>query len=419
MFTPQFTSLYDTIKNQIWFIPSILIIAAGIIATGLLWLDFWYAAQINGLAPWLFTGTPDAARGLLSTIASSVITVISIAFSITIVALQQASTQYSPRVLRTFTKSKGSQIVLGMFIATFVFALITLRAIRSADQTSSDGYVPSIAVSFALLLTLVCMTLLVYFIHHISDTLQVSQIIRRIHKDLINQIEEMFPEKISQPAREPKTAQQLIDELQDNHDQHVVTSVHSGFVQKVDKKALAQQASIEVDWIYISCQVGQFVSKGDTIAVSSKKIHKNTDIKNVRKAIVISSNRSLEQDPLFGVRQLVDIALKALSPSINDPTTAEYCIYYIADAVKRLAQKKFPDNKRVFPNQNTVYIFDQPSWDTFIDHAFTQIRIGAQDNWHVLQTLKTELEGIKNQTPTQVRQKALDHQLTEVNKAIR
>ncbi|HPL62487.1 MAG TPA: DUF2254 family protein [Syntrophales bacterium] len=185
-----FRDYYDELKTRIWFYPAILTAASVVVAFSMVRLDRAYSWELASEAPWLFAGTAEAAWSLLSALATSLITVVSIAFSITIIALQQASSQYSPRVLRTFTSDKGNQVVLGMYLATFVYSLLVLRTVRGGD----DGFVPALSVNAAIFFTLLCLGLLIFFIHRIATSLEVVNIIKRIHEALMKQIENLYPE---------------------------------------------------------------------------------------------------------------------------------------------------------------------------------------------------------------------------------
>lgn len=390
----KFLLYFNEIKNQIWFLPTILTVLAIAVSFILLYIDSVYIAQINRNLPWLFTGTADAARGLLSTISGSLITVISIAFSITIVALQQASTQFSPRILRTFTKSRGNQIVLGVYIATFTYSLLILRAIRTGNDMNIPSYVPSLSISFALILTLICLGLLIYFIFNISHTLEVSEIIKRVHKDLLNVIDQKYEEGGAGGSRLPESSESLIRKFHKSKKDFYKVSENFGFVQKIDIKALLKMKQKNTNTILITPMVGDFVSGGDKIIIADKKLDEKTQ-NYIYGSISLNSDRSEEQDPLFGIKQIVDIALKALSPGINDPTTAEYCIYYLANAIKHLSKKNLPQNKIISNDGKTTFILQHPTWKNVIEESFSQIIYNSRKSTHVVHELLKELSEIR------------------------
>lgn len=231
---------WERFRESIGFIPAILVVGAIALAFGMVTIDQVYFEEVRREVPWLFGGTADAARGLLSTIAGAMITVVSISFSVTIVALQQASSQYSPRVLRTFTSDKLNQIVLGMYIATFVYALLVLRSVRTeVSDIDGSGFVPALSVVVAIILALICLGLLIVFIHRITQSLQVAEIIRRVHGDLVQQIEVLYPEQIGEPVADPASAVHVRPDLERATLRTQFVLIRSGlFVMSMRKRLL-------------------------------------------------------------------------------------------------------------------------------------------------------------------------------------
>lgn len=401
---------YDDLKIRIWFYPSLLTSASVVAAVALIRLDRAYSWEIASRAPWLFGGTADAAWSLLSAIATSLITVVSIAFSITIIALQQASNQYSPRVLRTFTSDKGNQIVLGMYLATFVFSLLVLRTVRSGE----DGFVPAISVNFAIFFTLVCLGLLIYFIHRIATSLQGVNIIRRIHGLLLQQIDVMYPETVGVGSTDPRPAGELIAEIRASASTYCVRAENAGFLNRVDEKTLARVRDESVRWIYVPIEVGDFVAGGAVIAEMDRMPSDEGTEAKIKKALVIKNERSFEDDPMYGIRQLVDIALRALSPGINDPTTAEYCLLHIGDALGFLASRRFPENRREFPGNPVKFILNSPGWDDYIRFSLDQIRGAINDKPRIIAVVLHVIDHIAENAVSWERARILKEELEEL-----
>lgn len=377
-------TVWEKANDSLWLLPSILVVLAVLVSSLLLWLDAVYYDAIRQALPWLFSGTADAARGLLSTIATSVITVVSIAFSLTMVALQQVASQYSPRVLRTFTSDRGNQFVLGMYVATFTYALLVLRSVRTADEGGA-AFVPTLSITAGLLFTLICLGLFIYYIHKVAQSLQVITIINRIHNDLVKQIDTLFPQKTGK-AVDVKTV--TVQTLKQNKKSYFVKAVMTGFVRKIDEQSLAHLHAKNLQWIAIKPQIGSFVTKGDIIAELNRADEENqTLFKAIQNTVVLDKQRSAEQDPLFSIQQLSDIALKAISPGINDPTTAEHCLFYLGDALARLGAREFPPNIQTFENNAIKLILNRPLWEEYVEHSFGQIRREADDEVHVTTTL--------------------------------
>lgn len=405
--------LEEDLSSSFWFIPGILVALSIPAALFTLSIDEQYISELERTVPGLFGGGSEAARELLSTIAGSLITVISIAFSITIVALQQASTQYSPRVLRNFTKDRGNQIVLGVYAATFTYALLILRSVRTSTDDAA-GFIPALSISFALILTLACIGLLIYFISHVSASLQVEYIISRIHEDLIRQIDTLYPEQIGVAVDDNRQPKDIFSGLNGRGDLHTVRAQQAGFIRAVNENVLSLTSKEGVRAVYIMPHVGEFVLEGAPIITIGVEGPIDSHLESMLKqAVIVDSQRSVEQDPLFAIRQLVDVALRALSPSMNDPTTAEYCLYYLGDTLSKLANREFPSKQRYLETGIDV-VANRPNWPDFVAESFSQIRIAASDNLHVSNTLVEVIEKIAGNLPQGNRWEPLLEQLQEI-----
>ncbi len=415
------TRLYNTWQNiraSLWFVPSILVGLALLLALGLVEADHRLAARSSPLIPVIFAGTADAARNLLSSVAGSLITVVSIAFSLTMVALQQASTQFTPRVLRNFMSDRMSQLVLGAYTGTFVYALLVLRAVRSPSEDLSAGFVPALSVTVAIALALICLGLLIYFIHHIAESLQVGVIITRIHSELVEQIDKLYPSKMGEVAVDPLLIADLTEQLDRREQTVTIRSTQTGFLRQVDEQALLDAPLAGLKWVWIRPCIGDFITQGAVLAELDRQTDRYADVvERVRTACVIDQARSIHQDAQFGIRQLVDIALKALSPGINDPTTAEYALFYLTDALGRLAERCFPSPIRQ-TNQSVYLWLTHPTWDDYVALAFDQIRREADDDVHVSQTLLHMLHELALRVADNSRAAAIRRQLAEMRQSV-
>ncbi len=406
-------NLWENVQSSLWFIPTVCIGLAILLSSFLIQVDVALAQRQSLLIPWIFSGTADAARTLLSVVASSLITVISIAISLTIVAIVQASAQFTPRVLRQFTASRPNQVVLGTYTATFIYALLVLRTVRSGDE--GDPFVPALSVTTAVGLALLCLGLLIFFIHHMSQSLQVSVIMNEVRQEIIAQIEVLYPEEIGEGIADPPSIATLKEQWVDKGEPVIVRAEQAGFVRTIDEETLLNAPFASTHWVWIRPQIGEFVANGAILAELDQVEGVVEDvIQQVRNAFVIDSERTIRQDPLFGIRQLVDIALRALSPGINDATTAEYALYHLGDAVGRLAVRAFPSNLRVTDNGQTQIIVTQLTWDAVVDTAFSQIRQAAANDVHVTQTLLHVLNTLALRLAPGTRTSAIYHQIAEV-----
>ncbi|MGA7149764.1 MAG: DUF2254 domain-containing protein [Microbacterium sp.] len=377
-------NLWRNISNSFWFVPSLAVAAALVLSWVLVGVDVRLSSLDHSSVPWLFGGTADAARSVLSTIAGSLITVISIAFSLTVIALQQASSQFSPRVLRRFTGDRVNQAVLGAYVGTFVYALMVLREVRSPAE-GAPAFVPALSISVAIALAIVCVGMLILFIHHISQVLQVDLVERQIHDEMIERMDHLYPSMIGQPA----PAEDSVGQSQDDHSEEwQVRSTAAGFIRSIDDSTLLNSKLEGLTRVHVRVRVGSFVARDDLLATVAGVPSDDAEAtRAIRRAVVIDATRSAEQDLLFDVRQLVDIALRALSPGINDPTTAEHAVYYLGDLLGRLGQRTFPSKVRTAPDGGIRIILTRPDWDDFVAESFDQIRDSARNDVHVIDVL--------------------------------
>lgn len=320
--------LYN-LTSGMFFRPTLIITTLSIVAI---------AATISlghgrGFA-WLFPGEPSAAQLVLSTIASSMMTVVSVVYSILLVALSLASMQFSTRVLRHFIRDKVSQQTLGVFVGTFVYCLLLLRVV----QSQPTPVVPELGVGIAIVLALVAMAQLVYFIHHISQFIQANHLVDSIANEAETVIDAVFPSKGSIVA--PLPAQWS------DRPRSPVISSGSGYVQLLDEPGLAQIARALDGVIVVHVSVGHFATKGLPIAF----VHSNKSVdERTRDAIVdcfdLGPIRTMQDDAEWGVRQIVDIALKAISPAVNDPSTAATCIDQLGRLLVHAALRADPPDR--------------------------------------------------------------------------
>lgn len=410
-------NVWENVSESLWLIPTILVLLAVLLSSALIEADRGLAESKNPVIPFLFSGTADAARALLSVIAGSLITVISIVFSITIIALQQAASQFSPRVLHLFTAHRGNQIVIGVYIATFIYSLLILRSIRSATESLNSGFVPALGVTVAIFLAVVCFGLLIYFLHHTSQSIQVGVIIDELRRDLIAQIDTLYLAGSGETLLSSKSSQ-LDDQ---GNSSHFVYSDRTGFIRSINEDVLLDAPFGQVKWCRVQAQVGDFATYGGVLAEldSNGEIEPQEElIKHVQDAFVIDSVRSINQDPLFGIGQLVDIALKALSPGINDPTTAEHVLFHLGDILGRLVECNFPSKEQNSRTGQTRLIFDQLTWDDFVEAALSQIRRETANDVHVTRVILRVLYNVARRIPPGPRSQAIHHQVSEIRRSI-
>ena len=322
---------------------------------------------------WTFTGGAEGASAVLGIIAGSMITIAGVVFSMTLVALSLASTQLGPRLLRRFMRDSTTQVVLGTFIATFLYCLLVLRTIRRVEEVA---FVPHLSVTLGVILAVASVGVLIYFIHHVSVSIQANEAVARISRELLERIDELFPEPIGRGA--PKIPTQSPDEgLLEAFDKHArpVGAGGDGYLQFVDAAALLALAVEEDLVIRLERRPGAYVVASCPLALiwpASRASDQLTD--QVRSIFVLGNQRSSDQDIEFGMSQLVEIAVRALSPSLNDPFTAITCVDHLGSVLCRLATRAMPSCYRHDHLNQLRVIAPANTFPEITDAAFNQIR---------------------------------------------
>jgi uncharacterized membrane protein len=399
------------LKSSLWFVPGLMIAAAIAIALLLISIDgrvnrAWLAGY-----PRLFGAGADGSRGMLTAIASSMLTVAALIYSLTISALAQTSSQYTPRILRNFMGDRANQIILGYFVSVFAYCLIVLRTIRGGDE---GAFVPSFSVLMGLLLALGGIAVLIWFIHHIASSLQAMTIVQRVAEETLAAVEQLFPESLGEAAEEHGRAE--VGMLPTAAAWQAIPAEATGYLQGVESEqlmALAQQHNL---LIRIEHPIGEFVVKQTpllSLAGSSNDTPDKKIIGQLTRLFSIGRHRTIEQDVGFGIRQLVDIALKALSPGVNDTTTALVCIDYLSAVLAELAGRRFPSLYRA-DGETVRVIAPAPSFTDYIARAFDQIRISGKGNVAVFERLLEAQATIARRTQNAGRRKVLADQMVLV-----
>lgn len=334
----------DTFRGELWPLPSVgvaLAVLAGIVCPR---LD---ARLDSGLPDWLsgylFTGGPEAARTVLDAVAGSLITVTSLTFSLTVVTLQLASSQFSPRLLRTFTRDRFVQVTLGLFLATFVYALTVLRTVRTA-QDAQDAFVPEISVTLAFFLAVASVTSLVLFLGHLARQIRVETMLRTVHADARDALGAAVTDRGERLGERPNPGPARDRLPRPPAHARQVVATESGFLVRVEEDALYRAAGQAGAVVLITCHPGVFAIEGTPIGWLWAQPDTSIDAparerlaERIGQFILVGPERTSAQDSGFGLRQLTDVAIKALSPGINDPTTAIHALGHISALLCELA----------------------------------------------------------------------------------
>lgn len=284
------------------------------------------------LDDWLYPGGVDGAREVLGTIAGATIGVAGTTFSITVAALTLASTQMGPRLLRNFTRDAGNQYALGAFLATFSYALVSLRAVPAAEE---NPFVPHLAVSVGLLLAFACVGVLIWFLHHIANTINVDRVVALVHSDLSGSLATLPTDDGYVEEQEAKRA--LVEIAA------TLRVQESGYLRVLDEGALADWAEEHDAVLRLRVRPGDFVVTNATIGEVTPAAARDEAQAALARCLTLGDSRSVEQDLEFAVRQLVEVGLRALSPSLNDPFTAIAVLDRLGAALGELAARRLPD----------------------------------------------------------------------------
>jgi uncharacterized membrane protein len=402
VFTSKFRDLWIDLKSSLWFFPSIIVFLFSFTALVLIQIDVVYNSELNEMELAIFGASAEGARGILTTIAASMITVAGVVFSITIVALSLTSSQYSSRVLRNFMRDRKNQFVLGVFIGIFAYCLIVLRTVRGPEDPT---FIPEISVFFAVLLSFLGIGVFVFFIHHIASSIQASQIISNIYNETMDIVNDMFPDETN-AEQENENYHNKTKWMEDSNFYSIVTD-KSGYIQKIDKELLLKSAKKHNLVLRVEVSVGTFLLESTPfISVQGDKKPDKEIINLLRKVLTVERQRTIEQDPAYGIRQLVDVALKALSPGINDTTTAIMCIERLTAILCRLAERKI--NDCLIKDEGKVkVIMEEADFADYMDEAFNQIRDHGSSNIVVLRKLSWALSNISSFVTTLRRKESI------------
>ncbi|MBD2054513.1 DUF2254 domain-containing protein [Oculatella sp. FACHB-28] len=375
----KLSKLWDSLHSSFWFVPTLMVVLALGLSFITIAIDQSRETNIIGELGWAYSLGPSGSRAILSAIASSMVSVATTAFSITIVALQLASSQFGPRLLRNFMQDTGNQVVLGTFISTFVYSLMVLRTINGVEE---NEFVPHIAVTCGIGLAIASIGVLIYFIHHSASSIQVDQVIKKVGSDLDDAIERLFPEKIGRGTSRQQEEQSIAD-IPPNFDRVScsIKASSTGYVQAIDDKQLMQVATEKNLLLQIQQRPGRFVVQGGELVrvFPEKKVNKQLAAQ-INDAFVFGSRRTEQQDIEFSIDQLVEIAVRALSPGINDPFTAIRCIDQLNAALCHFAHHEIPSRYR-YDNHDQLRIIAEPIVFTDVaDAAFNQIRQYGQSS---------------------------------------
>ncbi len=359
----------EFLGDQFWLRPALVVLACIGLAQAAIGLE---TARIAGYDPsspdanWGWAGGAEGARALLSAVASSTIGVAGTTFSITIAALTLASNQMGPRLLRNFVRDARNQLVLGVFLGTFAYALMVLRTVRTVAE---ETFVPHLAISGAVLLALACLGTLIWLVHHVATSINVETVVDAVHRDLCAAVVARTRDEADQhpPAEAPRG--------------DPVAPASGGYLQAVDAEALADWAHEHRVILAMRVRPGDYVPTGFPVAILSTGVGDVAEA--VSRSLTFGRRPAALQDLEYSVRQLVEIAVRALSPGINDPMTAGSVLDHLGDALCRIAPRHLPTGA-VTRDGRVVLVHPVTDYGGLCDAMFHMIRQNAAGSVHVL-----------------------------------
>jgi uncharacterized membrane protein len=362
----------EVLRTNLWFVPGVEVAAAIGLFAGTLALDRAAYHGDFGLPSWVISGSADAARQILTAIAAAVITVVGVVFSIILVTLTLASTQFGPRMLRNFIRDRGTQLTLGTFVATFIYAVLVLVSIGPGPR---GDFVPHIGVTVTLALTVADMAVLIFFIHHTASAIQLPNVIASIAVDLSEAIEEQGAGHNATTGGGPErglSSAELLTRM--DTEGGAVQAADSGYVQFIRLGSMVGFAAQANAVISLHHRPGHFIVQGHTIGTVWPPEATAQVNEALARAHITGPYRTLTQDVSFGIDQLVEIAIRALSPAVNDTFTAITCVDWLGDSLCTIARRWHPARVHRDDQGFIRVIAAQPSYERLVQRSFEKIR---------------------------------------------
>ena len=361
--------LLGAVADTFWIIPASMVLGGILLALGLLRLDRSGLVSDRLIhSDWLYDGGGTGARTLLGAVASSTIGVAGTVFSITIAALSLAAGQMGPRLLRNFTKDRGNQVTLGAYLGTFSYALVVLRSVR----TQSEGiFVPHLSLSVSMLLAFICVATLVYFVNHMAGRINVDTVIELVSRDVSDAVKRLTVAKPG-PTAPPGTTWQTAASIRDDR---------RGYLQQLDESGLAAWAAENGTSIRLLARPGDYVFPGAPIALATPEVEGIGAA--IRDATALGPQRVSTLDLEFAMRQLVEVAVRALSPGINDPHTAMSVLDRLGAALCEVAPLHLPTGVSLHEGR-PVLVVPRIDYAGLADTNFHMIRQNAAGSPAVL-----------------------------------
>lgn len=375
---------WDAARSSLWFTPLIGLCIASVLAFLSLEVDERFQVTSATGFEWLRT-TASAGRLTMSSLAGAMITVTGVVFSMTMVTFGQTSSQFGSRLLRSFLSHSISQVTLALFLGTSLYCFTVLRTIR--DFGDGEALVPHLSIFIGLCLGLVCLFSLIYFVHRVAHSIQAESVLRDLSIELDSAIDRLFPEKIGSP---PQGREQTIKS--DESENETLAAQSTGFVQGIDGSDMLHIAERMEGVIRVLAAPGDFVFAGQHVVEIIDGKLTNEVAAELTQCILIGSRRTPRQDAGCVIREMVEVAVRALSPGINDPYTAVTSIHYLTAALCKLAQREFPKAQRFGSDDELRLVFPVIEFSDLLDQCYREVRSYGSDVFLVRSSLTDSLQ---------------------------
>ncbi len=357
----------DRVRSSLFWVPVLFVIAG--LALGQLAIRVDQRVELGPNLPLGFGSTVDSARAVLSTIAGATISFAGVAFSISVLVIQLASSQYSPRVVHGLFRDPFTKRVMGIVVGTFTYCLVVLRAVRGPLEEAGTPVVPNIAVAVSVLFGLIAILSIVGFINHSAHSMDISKILHRVTREAIKQVERLWVERTSEGMPERMEVPE--------GDGFAILLHIDGWVQQIDEQALLRLLEPGAV-LRLDTAAGRYAIKGTPLGTLwPTPQDPDALLDAVRGAIVVGQTRTMQQDVSYGVRQLADVALKAMSPGVNDPTTAQDAMFHLGSLLQSMLIRRLPDRRTESDDGAVVLLPEGLTHTDLIGLAFDEVRIAS------------------------------------------
>jgi uncharacterized membrane protein len=404
----------EQLRTNLWLVPVVQTLGILVLFAITYTVDRSAYDGIIRLPNWVLNGSADSARAVLATIAAAIITVVGIVFSITIVALTLASTQFGPRMLRNFVRDTGTQVTLGTFVSSFCYAMVALVSVGGGPH---GDFVPHLSITVTFILTLADVAVLIFFLNHIASMIQLPVVIARIAGTLDDEITALDRggDEFGVGAARGPSHEELLTLLADSG--APIRTPRSGYLQVIRHDSLLKIATKADAVIQLPYRPGHFVVVGQVIARVWPPEAAESVAERLALGHITGAYRTLPQDISFGFDQLVEIGLRALSPAVNDTFTGMTCVDWIGDGLCRISTSWHPHRIRRDPEGHIRVIAFQPDFERLVERTFDTIRQAAVGMPAIMIRQLEALAKIIEQTPDRTYQTPLIRQAEAIQRS--